>query len=228
MMKSVRHGLITILLSILFLPLSALAAPLSELIASGASITVGDKLFSNFSGSLSFGIGNQFPDNLSQVEVFGLPGNNEHGLAFRAAFFAEAFEGALALDVAFDVTVLDPPHRIHDITLVLASAAFLGEGCVSAGVGRLISINACEFEGDPFDGPLTASRPFSSNTPVRIDTAFGLAATCCTGSDGVFSQGFAVTFSQSVAEPSIVLLLVFGAVLIAAIAHRFILCPLAE
>ncbi len=49
-MKFARYGLIAILLSILFLPLHASAVPLNDLLDSGASITEGDKLFSNFTG----------------------------------------------------------------------------------------------------------------------------------------------------------------------------------
>jgi hypothetical protein len=54
-MKCARYGLIAILLSIFFLPLNASAVHLDELINLGESITVGDKLFTNFSGSLYSG-----------------------------------------------------------------------------------------------------------------------------------------------------------------------------
>ena len=222
-MKSVRHGLVAILFSILVLPLSALAAPLSELIASGASITAGDKRFSNFSGSL-VGMGNFFPNNLSQVEVFGLTANNGHGLQFSQEFLAQSQsgfnEGGLQLNVAFDVTVTDPPHRIRSVTLVLAGPTFGGPqiSCIAASVAAL-TVGGCGSEDDPFDGTLTAFQPFSSNTPsVHISTEFTLATSPF--DSGVSSNGFGVTFSQSVPEPSIVLLLAFGAVLVTAMAHK--------
>jgi hypothetical protein len=171
-MKSARHGLIAILFSILVLPLTAVAAPLNELIA-GASITTGGMMFSRFSGDLSgVGAGNAGPENLSQVEVSGF-GN---GLVFSANFFAArssdlGAEAFMSLDVGFDVTVLAPPRRIHDIFWG-TSATFQGLGlsCVAASVFAPVDVTTVTCDHVDGDFPLvvvppTASQPFSSATP---------------------------------------------------------------
>jgi len=67
-------------------------------------------------------------------------------------------------------------------------------------------------------GPLTDVRNFSSSaTSVHVDTRLLLGS----GLPGsVSTPGFDVTFSQSVPEPSVVLLLVSGAGLVAVMARR--------
>ena len=78
-MRCARYGLIAILLNILFLPLNALAVRLDELVNFGESITAGNKLFTNFSGSLMSGAAH--PVLLDQIEVTGLSAGDTHGLS---------------------------------------------------------------------------------------------------------------------------------------------------
>ena len=50
-MAYTRYGLVAILVNMLVLPLNASAVPLSDLIDLGASITAGDKFFTNFTAA---------------------------------------------------------------------------------------------------------------------------------------------------------------------------------
>jgi hypothetical protein len=233
-MKSARHGLIAILFSILVLPLSALAAPLSDLSDQfgvpipGASISQGDKLFTNFSAVINAG-GDAFPvgGDLAAIDVSGITVGARHGLSFRGSLFAHGGfggnDGQVELFVGFDVTATDPRLRVHEVSLTLAGGTIGGNADVTASAGPA-SVGIVTFF-DPFEdlfefefGPRTATRTFHRDAnSVHVDTTIHLDAIF---PGGVTSSGYDVLFAQSVAEPSIVRLLVGGAGLIAAIAHK--------
>jgi hypothetical protein len=227
-MKSARHGLIAILFSILVLPVSAPAVPLGELSDidgvpfPGASISQGDKLFTNFSAFMQ-AVGSTF-DSFLGIEVSGITVGQKHGLRFDGPFEATSIEievGQLDLRVAFDVTATVPNLRVHEVTVTLAGGTLLGEAFAGLTAGPA-SVAVSNFDNEPGTelefGPRTGIGTLSpGENSVLIDTQFVLA----TGVPGAAqTRGFDVLFAQSVAEPSIVLLLVFGAGLIAAIAHK--------
>jgi hypothetical protein len=98
-MKSARHGLIAVLFSILVLPLSALAAPLSDLSDQfgvpipGASISQGDKLFTNFSAFINAIRAFPVSGELAAIDVSGITVGARHGLSFRGSFIANGHPG---------------------------------------------------------------------------------------------------------------------------------------
>jgi hypothetical protein len=100
----------------------ARAIPLSDLITSHGSITVGDKLFDNFSGSL-IGQGLFSPQNLSGIDVTGGTFGGLPGLLFSGAMTVIAGPASnvdfssLDLLLGYDVAALDPSQLISDIHL---------------------------------------------------------------------------------------------------------------
>src|SRR4029453_6416466 len=104
-MTCARYGLIAILLSIVVLPLSAMAVPLDDLLAT--TITQGDALhFSNFSASLFTFSAFSIPEDLSEIDVPGITVNGESGLRIGPAFFAPpnaSSESGVRLLLGFDV-----------------------------------------------------------------------------------------------------------------------------
>src|SRR5688500_8329224 len=100
----------------------ARAIPLSDLITSNGSITVGDKLFDNFSGSL-IGEGLFSPQILSGIDVTGGTFGGLPGLLFSGAMTVVAGPGvnedfsSLDLLLGYDVAALDPTQLISDIHL---------------------------------------------------------------------------------------------------------------
>jgi len=221
-MRRVLNSLVVILWSVFVLPLTALAVPLDSLIDSGASITQGDKVFDNFTGSLS--AFRASPESLSEVDVSGITVGGAHGLRVSGGFFAagsvEQQEGSgVILSVEFDVTAIDPHRRIHGITLVLPDAELSGFASVSASAApAFVSAFHDEFFGSIFVGPLSDVRTFSSNvTSMHIDAGLGVS-TASMG--GAITGGFNVTFPQSVPEPSILLSFGAGAILVIVMARE--------
>jgi hypothetical protein len=214
-MRYVGYGLIAILFSILVLPLSALAVPLSNLIDNGESITEGDKLFSNFTGSLDLfdaTFGGAFPRSLSGIDVSGITVGGEQRLQFGPGF-GVVFGAVLSLHVEFDVTVTDPSLSIRRSELVLPRVHLGGDAFF-----RFQSFFAFTFDPEFLDlGPLIA--PVSLGpTGGHVTAELILASGGVPGS--VDADDIYLALSQSVPEPSIVLLLVFGAGAIAAIASK--------
>lgn len=221
-MRCARYGLIAILLSILFLPLNALAVPLSDLIDLGASITAGDKLFTNFSGGLS---GGGSPVLLVDVDVSGFSVGDTHGLSVIAPLtepgalpgFSGGPGSVKTLNVGFDVTVTEGHNRITSIAVGIPFVTLI-DAAVSAAAGGA-SVSAF----GNHDGPLPAD-VFTFSSPVTgLHVEAGLFLMAQPTIDAFFqASGFDVSFvqSESVPEPSIVLLLVSGAGLIAAMAHK--------
>ena len=225
-MKCARYCLIAILLSIVVLPLSALAANLQDLIDlrdQGASITAGDKLFTNFSGFLMSRVA--APTALGQIRVTGFSVGDTHGLSFSAQFdparipppgFTAGPSGSLNLDVGFDGTVTAGHNTITGIAVgipfALLSDSFLDLAAGGAAVGAFGN----------HDGSLSSGVVSLSSPTTSIHVEAGLSF----GSFAVFDAfiefpSYQISFVQrSVPEPSTALLLVFGGGVIAAIAHR--------
>jgi hypothetical protein len=222
-MSYARYGLIAILLSIFFLPLNASAVHLDELINLGESITVGDKLFTNFSGSLFSGGANPFA--IDQIEVAGFSAGDRHGLSFFVPFdpaqpppsgFSGGPSSSVDLRVGFDVTVTGGHNAITGIAVGMG--VFLMDASIFLTAG---GASAAAF-GD-FFGPLS-SDVFTFSTPTTFDHVdAGLFLMAQPGIDSLF-QAFdynvSIVQSASVPESSTALLLVFGGVVIAATAHK--------
>ena len=216
-MRYPRYGLVPILLSILVLPLSALAVPLSDLINSGASITEGDKVFFNFFGTLS-GSGFASPLDLSGVDVSAITVNGAQTLFISGPFSVESRpqqDAVLDLLVAFDVTVTGPSLFI-DALLVLPRNRLTGNSRLDHPGGSVL-----HEEGMPPEEVVAFIGGFSFRAPPPENWVIGLSMSTFGFPASVVTEGFQLALStQNVPEPSIVLLLVFGAGLIAAIALR--------
>jgi hypothetical protein len=218
-MRPARYGLIAILLSIVVLPLSARAVPLDDLLAT--TITQGDALFfSNFSASL-FVFNNGRPSDLSEIDVSGITVNGEHGLRVGPGFTGPSFGGdfgGVHLLLGFDVTVTDTRHPIHGITLVVPFfVTGISSGVIFSAGPAGVSVFGPPRGGEPSEGVLRDVRTFSSDVAsIHIDTFLDVGSLGCVADGGPLD----VTFSQRVAEPSIVLLLVSSASVIAAMAHK--------
>jgi hypothetical protein len=100
---------------------------LAELIASGGTITVDDKIFSNFTGSIN-GTGTFAPTSTSQITVTGTTIGGNEALVFTGGFFAGTDSFA---DVAITYTVTATAGLISDIHL---SANLAAEGTGFASV----------------------------------------------------------------------------------------------
>jgi hypothetical protein len=231
-MKCARYGLIAILLSIVVLPLSAMAAPLDDL---NAPIRQDGLLFSNFSASLFPTIASATPQHLSEIDVSGITVNGESGLRISAGFFAGSSQGegsGVTLLLGFDVMALNPHQPIHSVTLTVPDFILTGQGGgsdlgagvdvgpSSAFVGPMVVVAHSAGGGaEPVTGPASVTSALVSDARrLHVESSFGVVSDALAGIAA--AGGFEVTFAQSVAEPSIVLLLVFGAGLIAATAHK--------
>ena len=100
---------------------------LAELIASSGTITVDDKIFSNFTGSIN-GSGTFTPTATSQITVTGTTIGGNEDLVFTGGLFAGANSSA---DVAITYTVTATAGLISDIHL---SANLQAEGTGFASV----------------------------------------------------------------------------------------------
>jgi hypothetical protein len=209
--------LVPILLSILVLPLSALAVPLSDLINSGASITEGDKVFFNFSGTLS-GSGFASPLDLSGVDVSATTVNGAQTLFIGGPFSVVSRlqqDAVLDLLVGFDVTVTGPSLFI-DALLVLPRSRLTGNSRLHHPGGSKLHA-----EGTPPEEVAAFIAGFSFRASPPENWLIGLSMSTFGFPASVVTEGFYLALStQSVPEPSTVLLLVFGAVLITAMALK--------
>ncbi|MFI4861428.1 MAG: PEP-CTERM sorting domain-containing protein [Phycisphaerales bacterium JB063] len=114
---------------------SAAAGPISspvslgDLITTGGSVLVGDKLFSNFDY-----VGNGDMPDASAVMVAELvDGGGNYGIQFQGAFQDLAGGGASDALITFDVTVLDPSFQISSVLLAGDLAVVNGSGGGSFG-----------------------------------------------------------------------------------------------
>jgi hypothetical protein len=123
--------------------------------------------------------------------------------------------------VGFDVTATAPRLRVHEVSLTLAGGTIGGNAVATLSAGPAFVGVFTSIFSDPVPrefGPRTATRTFNPGAnSVHVDTTIHLDASF---PGGVTSSGYDVLFAQGVAEPSIVLLLVFGAGLITAMAHK--------
>lgn len=219
-MRCARYGLIAILLSIVVLPLSAWATNLQDLIDFGESITAGDKLFTNFSGFVIQGGGH--PSKLGDLIVSG----ETHGLSFSTEFEPGTIMGFSVasffnLEVGFDVTVTQGHHAITGIAVGIPFVSIPESEFVSAAVsarGGTASIGA----SGEYEAPLSSAvAPLSSPaTSMHVETELAASGAGFDALTRFFSYDISFVQSESVPEPSTALLLVFGAGLITAIAHR--------
>ena len=121
MKNRVKNGL-RISLALLFIAVGLVSAPvgavpikLSDLIANQGSITVGDKLFSDFTFSLS-GQAPYTPSGASGINVDGIVIGGNNGLRFSGGMHAGP-GGDVDLLIGYTVTVLDPNYWISGIVL---------------------------------------------------------------------------------------------------------------
>jgi hypothetical protein len=132
MFRKLSLSLFTILFLVSLTLTSATAAravSLAELInpdCTICSITVDDKLFTNFTFSVTSTDPNlTTPDDASGINVGGFVVGSEIGLAFTGGMSAQ--DGAtLDLVIGYKVTVLDPDRLISDIELIFNGNASLG------------------------------------------------------------------------------------------------------
>lgn len=128
-MRPSRPGVYVLLLvGVLCGTPNADAIPLGTLVA-GDTITVGDKLFSNFSVS-NVATQNSTPDDPLDIDVVGITNVlGEHGLRLSGigtAVTPGGTPGALAFFLEYDVTVLDPFFVLHDVRHSFTSTANRG------------------------------------------------------------------------------------------------------
>jgi hypothetical protein len=157
--------------------------------------------------------------------VSGITVNGAAGLRIASGFLAPTFGTAVFLELGFDVMALNPHQPIHAVTLTVPFLLLVGAGSgVDAFAGpasvSISGMGATE-PGCPcaVEGPISATAPLQSDMRrLHIDSFITVVNQSQAGVAS--ASGFDVTFVQSVAEPSIVLLLVFGAGLITAMAHK--------
>jgi hypothetical protein len=227
-MKCARYGLIAILLSIVVLPLSARAVPLDGPIP---PIRQDGLLFSNFSAELFTFNPDPLnpiatPQNLSDIDVSGITVNGESGLRIAAGFSAPGFAGlgsGAQLLLAFDVMALNPHQPIRSVTLTIPDFSLTGQagGSDMLAFAGPVSVAAHSAGGgaEPVTGPVSVTSALVSDMRrLHIDSGMTVVSDAFAGHGS--ASGFDVTFAQSVPEPSIVALLVFGAGLITAMAHK--------
>jgi hypothetical protein len=124
-MKNLRQILSALGLALIMVG-NAQAVPLSDLLASGGSITVGDKLFSDWSNPFFDSSDSSRTINLANIQVEALVDDGVNGLGLQFNILNDEFrvtgDGTYAyLDFTFGfrVSVLDPKYRIKDNSLEL-------------------------------------------------------------------------------------------------------------
>jgi len=118
-----RKIFVTLLLSVLCLAFGLAASAqagsikLSDLIANEGTITVGDKLFSDFTFDLTANGPNTAPPDASGIKVKGKVKGGLSALCFTGGMFA-GVDSSLDILIGYKVTVLDPNKRLSDIHLI--------------------------------------------------------------------------------------------------------------
>ena len=210
----------TIALGLVALSLAGSAAParaefISELIRTGGTITVGDKLFSDFSylatGDMPTAAG---------VNVIGITdADGNFGLRFQGGFVDLPGGGASDALIGFKVTVTDPNLFITDAHLAGNPSVLGGTGAISVTETFLPTNSNSMVIGAIGGGStvLTASTVFA--TPVNV--LFVQKDILAFAGTGLPALSFIdQTFSQSVPEPSSVALLMIGGVGAFGVARR--------
>jgi len=108
-----------------------LATPLGTLIDTNGTITVGDKVFSNFSLHDVSAL-NSTPADPRNLQVDGITNLlGEQGLrvsGFSVSLPNSSSSAALIFSLEYDVTVTDPSFRLHDIHHVFSTTSNRGAG----------------------------------------------------------------------------------------------------
>ena len=156
----------------------------------------------------------------------GITVNGESGLRIASRFYAPPFaapQSALVLGVRRHGPESAPAHsRRHAHGPGFSVLVGGGSGVVAfGGAGVRVHIGARATEGCPcaVEGSISATAALASDMRrLHIDSLIFVVSNSSAGIAA--ASGFDVTFAQSVPEPSIVLLLVSGAGLITAMAHK--------
>jgi hypothetical protein len=153
--------------------------------------------------------------------VSGITVNGASGLRISAPFDAPHFSTGVTLLLGFDVMALNPHQPIHAVTLTVPAFSVKGggSGVVASAGPASVSVDGPGLGAEGIEGSLSATAALASDMR-RLHIDSGLIVVNESQAGVAFASGFDVTFAQSVPEPSIVLLLVFGAGLIAAMAHK--------
>jgi hypothetical protein len=196
------------------------ATPMSDLLQQGGSITVGDKLFSEWSYDVLADDANNF--NVNLIDVVGLNGDPMNpGLLFttNGAFQVNDLD-ELDVEISFSVTVLDPSKFIKDVSLGLTGYTFgvnnvggaiaIGEDVYTDTGDQLFSFDPW-VEADNLSGTQTLSAGVNFEPQRKIKVVKDIALFGDDSGDFVSLDSFEQHFSQTtVPEPSTMLLLGAG------------------
>ncbi len=157
---------------VVFLTVSMLAAPgrvhavpLEQIIDDGQSILVVDKLFDNFTFSVS-GTGGYIA-NPAAIDVAPVSMGDEIGIRFAGLLAARSNlvpDSAVTVTIGYDVTVVDPKLWIHDISLV-----FNGMATDPTGYAR---VTETVYYGNTPVGSASVTTPSPLNDHDLFDGAF--------------------------------------------------------
>jgi hypothetical protein len=175
--------------------------PLPFLLAPGASIQAGDKLFDSFS---FLSIGDGLPNyDLTNVVVSPIDGPNP-GLLFQTPGLSVGAGQAAFFFASYNVTVLDPTLAIGGIQMYMGGSA-TGAGASSGVIAYLENyIVPSNATGSPFDSQLVVLQgaginfPYSETTisPSLIQMTVQNNAVLFGGDGGSSLDYFAQTFAQ--------------------------------
>jgi hypothetical protein len=148
MIRRLSMGL-ALSIGLALLPTPAQALTMQDLL-NGQTITVGDKLFSNFGGYQSNGNGTGLSVPASDITVTAISSPLNPGLQYQSADWTVSGVGSQDTTFHYSVTVLNPSLLIHDVSMSLQ------QGAVGAGNGSNITITESVATGPPPGGtPLT-------------------------------------------------------------------------
>lgn len=131
----------------------------------GGNITVGDKLFDNFSCTKA---GTGTPGACGDINVNTLD-TIDYGIEFQAGFFAAALNTVDFL-LQFDVTVLDPSYLLNDVHL-LFNGAVTGDGFANV-VETITNLDAVYGTVNQFLAQIVVN---TTNPPASLSASADLA-----------------------------------------------------
>jgi len=111
-------------------PREASAVLLSDLVSSQRGITSGDKLFDNFSVTVTPNASGFYVMDPSAIDVKAKQYGNDYGIELSGPMSASA-DAAVVLLLEFDATVTDPKMVLHDIGLSFNGVATSPQGIAS-------------------------------------------------------------------------------------------------
>jgi hypothetical protein len=196
-----------------------LPTTLDKLLADGAFVQVDDKQFENFDFRPA-GFNGPVPDaSLIQISAISSPQDNP-GLFFQSPQLLVVGNQAMDVQLAFDVTALDPKWKIKDVSLKF-TAAQAGNGTAAvAEVASTSDNHALASElvyVSPNGQDFSEGSEFAPQRTIRIRKDIGLVA----NGGAAYISDFTQNFSQVlVPEPSSLLALSIGAVCAALFAWR--------